>query len=867
MNWHEAGITEVLKELGVSATDGLSEEEALHRVTRYGKNKIAETKEKTVWQILLSQFLSPVIYLLIGAAVISFVLKDINEGIAIIIVIFINAAIGFYMEWQAVTSMRALKTFDIIEAKVLRNGKMALISSDAVTIGDIIILEAGNMVPADARVLEAKQFQVDESALTGESLPVAIQTDALPGATFLADQTNMLFKGTMAVKGTAKAVVVNIGMQSELGKISEMVQQADQTATPLEKKLEMLTKKLIGLTIFIALAFFITGWLKGYALLPMLQTTIAMAVAAIPEGLPIVATIALAYGMLKMAQKNVIVKHLAAVETLGSANIILTDKTGTLTENKISTTNVIIAPINDTAIQDDNPVMEKIFFISVLCNDATIDGQKEMGDPLELALLQWAKEKHYDIEKIRKDYVRVDEEAFTSESKFMATLHRHNDCFYSCVKGATEVVLKNCCSFLHNNKILLLDEKSVAQWQASADELSANGTRVLALAYNEMNDAASFRQPGQWIFTALIGFSDPPNKEVHKAIDKCRQAGIKVVMLTGDHPATAYHIAKEINLATDKKYVVNGNDLTSFNKDDSETKQHLLQANVFARVTPRQKLDIVKFYQDNGFIAAMTGDGVNDAPALKKADIGIAMGMRGTQIAKETADLVLKDDSFNSIVSAVQHGRIIFENIRKCILFLLSCNLSEIMVITVAAFLSVSSPLSPLQILYLNLVTDVFPALALAVSRGNADIMKTPPRNPKEGFLVLRDWQAIITYSIIITLSVFTAFMYCRDYLQWDVLLCNNVIFLSLALAQLWHVFNLPSANVSFFKNEITGNKYMWAALVFCIVIMMSTYFIIPARKVLLVQELDMQHVIVIIIASLLPVFFIQLFKRLKMIE
>ena len=459
MNWYQATNEEVTKELKISLGEGLTEDEARRRLGEYGPNRIQSSKEITAWQILLSQFLSPVIYLLIGASVISFSLNDVAEGIAIIIVIIINAVIGFYMEWQALTTMKSLTKLDIITAKVIRNGSLKQVSSDAITIGDLVYIEAGDLIPADGRIVEASQLQINESALTGESLPVSKQPETLNGTVVLAEQSNMLFKGTMAVKGNAKAIIINIGMNTELGKISDMVQHADQSATPLEKKLEALTKKLILLTLFIAVAFFITGWIKGNAILPMLETAIAMAVAAIPEGLPIVATIALAYGMLKMARKNVIVKHLAAVETLGSANIILTDKTGTLTENKITTSSVVTANnlYRSTELNNNDPVLQKLFFIATLCNDASIEGEKEIGDPLEIALIKWAKENKYETERVRREYKRINEESFSSETKIMATLHEHDRKFYICAKGATEELIKKCSHFLNKNENTPLD--------------------------------------------------------------------------------------------------------------------------------------------------------------------------------------------------------------------------------------------------------------------------------------------------------------------------------------------------------------------------------------------------------------------------
>jgi P-type Ca2+ transporter type 2C len=866
LEWYRVSNEDVIAELDTSLSFGLESAEATKRLQMYGLNRMQSKREKTAFEILLAQFISPVIYMLVAAAVISFILADTPEGIAIIIVIFINAAIGFYMEWQALTTMKALKKMDVIEAKVIRDGSLQQISSDEITIGDLIKIEAGDIIPADARIIDLNQLQVDESALTGESLPVSKTHETLHEEYALAEQVNMLFKGTIAVGGNAKGVVVRIGMETELGNISEMVRQADQSATPLEKKLGVLTKKLVWVTIAIAGIYVVVGILKKQPVFNLLETSIAMAVAAIPEGLPIVATIALAYGMLKMARKNVLVKHLAAVETLGSANIILTDKTGTLTENKITTTAVVTSKqvyINmNEAIQD--PAIDKILFIAALCNDADINQEKQIGDPLEIALLKWAEKKQYATRQIRETYKRVDEEAFSSEAKYMTTYHEHDQKYYSCTKGAAEVLLNKCKFYFDDNEERQLDEAANDYWLQQANQLAENGIRVLGFAYaisGEMNFSGE-----DLIFAGLVGFNDPPNEKVASAIDQCHAAGIKVVMLTGDHAATALHIARQINLVQGNEHVLHGKQLAALNLSDVNEREKLLNTTVFARITPRQKLDLVQMFQQFGYVAAMTGDGVNDAPALKKADIGIAMGLRGTQIAKETADIVLKDDSFISIVMAVQQGRIIFENIRKCILFLLSCNVSEILVISISAFLSLSSPLSPLQILYLNLITDVFPALALSVSKGNRAIMRRPPRDTKEGILVASDWRSVFIYATFITLSIFGGYIYCHNYLRLDEMICNNVVFVSLALAQLWHVFNLSSADVSFFKNEITGNKYIWWGLLGCIVIMIATYFITPVREVLSVKELNAQALLIILITSLLPVLFIQLLKRAKII-
>jgi P-type Ca2+ transporter type 2C len=869
MEWYQLQLHQLEEKLDSSILSGLSEQEAAIRIALHGHNKLTTKKQITWWQILLNQFRSPVIYLLVIAAIISVSLNDIAESIAIVVVIVINTAIGFYMEWQAMTTMKSLKELDILRAKVIRDGILKEISSEELTMGDLISIEAGDLITADARLVTTHQLQTDESALTGESLPLVKSAEAIAGLVTIADRSNMLFKGTIAVKGNAHALVTSIGMDTELGKISKLVQSADQSATPLEKRLDKLTRKLIWLTVFIAAAFFVAGWIKGYQIFQMLETSIAMAVAAIPEGLPIVATIALGYGMVKMARKNVIVKHLAAVETLGSANVILTDKTGTLTENKIVISRLVTA--DDKREQpletNDHPGIEKLLFVATLCNDAMIGDGKETGDPLEVALLKWAEENEYDTASARNKYPRTGEEPFSSETKLMKTYHQHLGNSYVCVKGATETVLKKCRWEITIDGVTRLNESRLKYWHSEMTMAASNGSRVLCFAYQETDSRQEQEVNEELIIAGMIGFRDPPSEKIPAAIEQCLQAGIKVVVLTGDHPATALFIAREINLADDEAIVINGIELADPESWDENQKQRLLSASVFARVTPAQKLDIVKLYQENGYITAMTGDGVNDAPALKKADIGIAMGIRGTQIAKETADLVLKDDSFISIVAAVKQGRIIFENIRKCIMFLLSCNLSEILVISVSVILSVASPLTPLQILYLNVVTDVFPALALAASRGNLNIMKQPPRDPAEGLLVTRDWSAIILYSVIITFSIFTVFIYCHYYLGLDVRSGNTVVFLSLALAQLWHVFNLPSSQVSFFRNEITENKYIWMAVALCLLIMVITYVVEPVRNVLQISDINGRLLLIILTASLLPVLFIQILKRLKMID
>lgn len=857
----------VLKALKSDAGSGLTSSEAQKRIIECGANKIEKGKIKSLWIIFFTQFKSPIVWLLVFATGLSFYFGEWLDGIAILVVIFINAVIGFYMEYQAERSMNVLKKLSAVPAKVLRNKKLEEINAENIVPGEVIYIEAGDMVPADGRIFQASQMQIDESALTGESLPVEKQTEKLKTDTTLAERNNMLYKGTFSTKGNGYIVATATGMNTELGKIARMVQSAEQAATPLEKKLEDFSKKLIWITVVLVIVIFIVGLLNGQHFIEMLETSIALAVAAIPEGLPIVATMALAQGMIKMTKYNVIVKKLSAVETLGGTNVICTDKTGTLTQNKIEV-NTILTPA------DNSEALEIIYRIAVLCNTAELHNDngsvKEVGDPLETGLLKFALKNNFDIQNCRNQFPKIKEEPFTSETKLMATLHQTGNENAVYVKGASEELLIRCNRILEKEGIKELKTETREHWTQKAEELASSGLKVIAVAYKSAPPSDEELNVNL-VFVGLLGMIDPPRDEVFAAITECKTAGINVIMITGDHPATAKNIALKLGIADNTNCkAMTGKEMNDFENLTEKEKSDWLSTKIFARVSPKQKLDLISVLQERKNIVGMTGDGVNDAPALKKADIGIAMGLRGTQVSQEVADMVLKDDSFSSIVIAIKQGRIIFDNIRKFVIFLLSCNLSELLVIATASVLNLHFQLFALQILFINLITDVLPALALGVIEGNNEIMQRPPRNMNEPIIDKKRWIAIFFYSIVISaVSVGAVFLSHATVHNTEILnpgLCNNILFFTLIFSQLLHVLNMGNGT-SFFNSEVFKNKYIWAAISFSVIILLVIYSIEPIRKVLSIYEMSIYDWLISIGAAIVSLILIQIGKKLKIVQ
>jgi Ca2+-transporting ATPase len=876
---HAFSVEEILLEFQTNPRDGINQSEAENRTKEFGLNIYETKKQKSVLLMFFMQFKSPIVYLLLFAATVTLYFQHYIEAMAILAVILINALIGFFMELQARNSMKALKEMDVTFSKVIRDKKIREIPSEKIVPGDIILLDAGDIIPGDARLIESNELQCDESSLTGESLPTEKNTEKLLKETVIGDRSNMVFKGTSVTNGNGKAVVTGTGKHTQLGIITTLVESSEEQETPLDIQIQILSKKLIWITLALTSVFAITGFIQGKSWLLILETSIALAVAAFPEGLPIVATVALSYGMLLMAKRNAIVKKLSAVETLGSTNVILTDKTGTLTENKIYVDTIsfqeetVKASINNNVLSFENGdvyksklAFHKLRLVGALCNNAFTkdeNGETELvGDPIEISLLQLANSSGTSSDELKMQFERIDETPFSSETKMMGTLHKSREGYFVAAKGSAEHLLKKCSKVQTNSTITELSDEKRKIIHSEAEKMATDGLRVLGFAFREENEINKEDYLNSLVFVGMIGFLDPPRMDIKEAMLLCRKAGIKIVMITGDHPLTALNIAKKVGLVDESEQsVITGADIPPMESLSVEWNKKILSTAVFARTTPKQKLEIVSIYQDAGNIVAMTGDGINDAPALKKADIGIAMGIRGTQVAKETASIVLKDDSFISIERAVAHGRAIFDNIRKFVVYLVSCNLSEILIVTALGFIAPASTLLPLQILFLNMVTDVFPALALGLSKGDKGVMERPPRDPGSFIVSKKDWIAVYLYSILITLAVIVAITYCKQTISADHNIVNNVAFLTLAFAQIFHVFNMSSKRSHMLVNEITKNKFVWLAVIICISLLLLVYALPQMRLVLGLERLSVELWLMSILFGLIPLVLVQLYK------
>ena len=862
---HGSSATEVLAALNASLTTGLSDHEAEQRFSTYGANAIVSRQKAGLISVLVHQFQSLVVGLLAVAAAVAFYFREWEEGGAIVGVLILNAVIGFVTEIKAVRSIEAIRALGSRSARVLRGGNTRLIPAERLVPGDLVLLDAGDVISADLRVVDAADLDADESTLTGELVRVSKSAAAVEAAARVADRTSMLFKGTSITRGSGTGVVVATGMDTELGHISRLVAEAAPETSPLEKKLALLSGQLVWLTLALTALIGGIGLLQGKDAFLMVEAAIALAVAAIPEGLPIVATLALARGMWRMARKNALVERLSAVETLGATTVILTDKTGTLTENRMTVRSIWLssgelrlekagfeladgsAPVRPDAMVE----LECLLRIAVLCNNATLGHvpDDDSGDAMELALLRAGRLAGLDRAQLLSRSAKVRERAFDTVRNMMATVHRHDGGYLFAIKGAPESVIASAT----------LDETARDAWHARVAELGAKGLRVLAFASRTQPcpDDPAFED---LTFLGLVGLEDPPRADVPDAIAACHAAGIRVIMITGDHSVTAQSIAKLVGLGGEAPRVVEGRELTSL---DGKVSGQYLQTEIFARVSPAEKLNLVRAYQAAGEIVAVTGDGVNDAPALRQADIGVAMGLRGTDVAREAAAMILLDDAFPTIVEAIRNGRVIFGNIRRFVTYLLSCNLGEVLIVGIAMVSGLPLPLLPLQILFLNLVTDVFPAFALAMGEGERDILKRPPRNPKEPILGRSQWLAIVLYGLALTAATFGALALARFGLGLDEKATVTVTFLTLAFSQLWQVFNMRHQTSRAIHNEISRNPWIWAALALCSSFLLGAAYVPGLAALLHMVAPDIGMWGIILSMSMMPLLVGPIVRRL----
>ena len=834
--------SEVLANLGVSASSGLTGQEVTHRLTVFGSNTVVSRRKASGLFILLHQFQSPVAYLLSAAAALAFYFGELEEGAAIAVVLGVNALIGFLTELKAARSIEALRTLGSHSARVRRENHTRIIPAEQIVPGDIVVLEAGDAVSADLRLVEASNVAADESTLTGESVAVRKHVRPVAADARLADRACMLFKGTVLTRGSGIGVVTATGLATELGRVSQLVEEAEPGSSPLEKKLARLSRQLVWAVLILTGVIAGVGFSNGEDPFLMVEAAIALAVAAIPEGLPIVATLALARGMWRMARQNALVERLSAVETLGATTVILTDKTGTLTENRMTVRRLWV-PSGEIELETaagthathsrlgDDTQLLLLMEIALLCNDASLDNAHEQGsgDPMELALLRAGLHVGLKRSALLHHSPIMDKHAFDAGAKMMATVHRRGDKYLFAVKGAPEAVLAAANKIVAVQGEAPLDSEASAEWRAHVEYLGHHGLRVIACAMKTSSQADA--PPYEDLtFVGLIGLEDPARSDVPHAIEDCRAAGIRVVMVTGDHAVTARSIGRAVGLGDAVAHVVEGKEVERVVKGKRE---ELRKIGIFARVSPAEKLALVRAYQDAGEIVAMTGDGVNDAPALRQADIGIAMGLRGTDVAREAAAMILLDDAFPTIVNAIREGRVIFGNIRRFVAYLLSCNLSEVLVVGLAVLSTLPLPVLPLQILYLNLVTDVFPAFALAMGEGEPGILKRPPRDPREPILGRRHWVAIMLQALALTAAIFGALVVARLGLDLDARAVVTVTFLTLAFAQLWHVFNMRHPQSGLMRNEVTRNSWLWGALLLCTALLAAPPYLAPMADVL----------------------------------
>jgi Ca2+-transporting ATPase len=887
--WHALEANEVVRALNTSPDTGLSSKEANRRLIECGPNELTEQPGTTLWQMLLEQFNNFIVIILLIAVVISALLGDFIEAVAILTIVILNAVLGVVQERRAEEALAALRRLAAPEAHVIRDGHHQTISARELVPGDVVLLDSGNYVPADLRLVETINLKIEEAALTGESVPV--QKDARVVLTMdvaLGDRRNTAFSGTLVSYGRGRGIVVNTGMQTQIGMIASMLQAVTEEPTPLQRRLDQLGKLLGWAALVICGIVFVVGWMRGVDALEMFLVAVSLAVAAVPEGLPAVVTITLALGMREMITKHALIRKLASVETLGSTTVICSDKTGTLTQNQMTVTRMWVdgvefeitgggyEPVGDFVVSGQAvdlktyPAATTALWVGALANDAQVEITEDengeatprvVGDPTEAALVVAAAKAGADRDSLSRAYPRIEEIPFDSTRKRMTTVHRIHEPhpedaspFYddklqewevAAIKGAPDVVLDLCTQYqtINDQAVQLTNDmrKRILQMNES---MAQQALRVLAVAYRVEPDVAIDGTPEEverdFIFVGLMGMIDPPRLEVRPAIQTARRAGIRTVMITGDYPDTARAIAEEIKLMQPGHRVLTGADLNQLG--DSDLQREVMDVDVYARVSPEHKVRIVDALKHNDEVTAMTGDGVNDAPALKRADIGVAMGITGTDVAKETADMVLTDDNYASIVAAVEQGRVIYSNIRKFVFYLLSCNLAEIAVIFIAVLAGLPSPLTPIQLLWLNLITDGAPALALGVEKGDPDTMTRPPRPTTESIINREMRIRIAIQTVAIAAVTLLAYFWGLRIQSEGSMLADTMAFVTLSASELLRALTARSERYPMLRTGFFTNKVMFIAVITSLLMLLIVIYIPFLRSAFDTVALEWEH-------------------------
>lgn len=864
--------------LEVSLEAGLTDEEAASRLKTYGQNRLEGGKEKSLLAMAFEQLKDFLVLILMAAAVISIFLGETLGGAVILSIIVLNTCLGVYQENKASNALKALKEMASPRAKALRNGKIVEVSTNDIVPGDVVVLEAGDYIPADLRLSETVNLKIDEAALTGESVPAEKDAKAILNEDAgIGDRINCAYMGTVVTYGRGRGIVTNTGMTTQMGGIADMLNESDEEDTPLQKKLNSLGKMLGIVCLAICGIIFALGLLRGMELFEIFMTSVSLAVAAIPEGLTVVVTVVLAMGMQRMVKVNTIIKRLSAVEALGSTTVICSDKTGTLTQNKMTIQRIYTdgklfdvsgtgySPVGEIIDEDGKPVdfsKSKVIEGILLCNDASYNTENEsiIGDPTEGAMVVLAHKAGIEKAVHEAKYPRVQEIPFDSDRKLMSTFHEIDGSLIMYTKGAPDELLRRCVSIETNGKVEELNDGTRSRILMTNQNFAKSALRVIGIAYKKPDKVeADFESENGLIFLGLVGMIDPPREEAKDAIAICKQAGIQVKMITGDHKITASAIGRSLGIVGEEDNAVEGRAITDMT--DDELRECVRTTNVFARVSPEHKVRLVEAVKANGNIAAMTGDGVNDAPSLKRADIGVAMGITGTDVAKEAADMILTDDNFASIVAAVAEGRTIYSNIRKVVGFLLSCNIGEIFVIFFAMLLNLPVPLVAIQLLAINLITDAFPAFALGMEKEEHGVMSRPPRDPAEPIVDKSMALAVAFQSIALAIGTLGSFVYGL-YVHEDLEVARTACFLTLVLGELLRSYSSRSENTSLFKMRIFENGYLNKCVFASLAFLAAAIYVPFLNPIFETVPLGFEELIAAIALAFIPVLGGELAKR-----